>query len=345
MKGKYLGLHSIHFRMMISFNLGLGPFSNNRGFLVVVLAASFICPGLGMLCAQDFDVPEDVTFRTDNIMSEGTRMAAELFSPKGKDNEKLPTIIMCHGWGGTAKGLRRDAIVFAQAGFYVVVFDYRGWGNSDSRLVLVGDMPKAKDGKMMAEVKEVREVVDPIDQTTDLLNAIHWAASEPQCDEDRIGLWGSSFSGGHVVYVAARDPRVKVIVSQVGSLDARWSLTHPEVGPMVFKEGAARTRGKLDYPEPGVKWGTLTGVPILEKLMRYAPIEDIGRTEHVAKLFILAENEELFDNREHGILAHTRATGVKKLVIIPGIKHYGIYNEKRLEAQQLAVDWFNTHLK
>jgi len=317
----------------------------NRTYLLIILVVSLIGPGSASLFGQKFEVPDDVSFRTENIMSEGTRMAAELFSPKGKENEKLATIIMCHGWGGTAKGLRRDAIVFSQAGFFVVVFDYRGWGNSDSRLVLVGDMPASKDGKLIAEVKEVREVVDPIDQTTDLLNAIHWTAGEPQCDENRIGLWGSSFAGGHVVYAAARDPRVKVIVSQVGSLDARWSLTHPEVGPQVFVQGAARTRGELDYPEPGVKWGTLTGVPILEKLMRYAPIEDIGRCEKVAKLFIIAENEELFDNKDHAILAHARATGVKKLVVVEGIKHYGIYYEKRLEAQKLALDWFNTHLK
>ena len=78
--------------------------------------------------------------------------------------------------------------------------------------------------------------------------------------------------------------------------------------------------------------------------MRYAPIEDISRCEKCAKLFIIAENEELFDNKDHAILAHQRATGVKELVTIKGIKHYGIYYEKRKEAQQLAIDWFRKHL-
>ena len=41
----------------------------------------------------------------------------------------------------------------------------------------------------------MREVVDPIDQTTDLMNAIHWTVGEPRCDPDRLGLWGSSYSG------------------------------------------------------------------------------------------------------------------------------------------------------
>jgi len=89
----------------------------------------------------------------------------------------------------------------------------------------------------------------------------------------------------------------------------------------------------------------MTGQPVWEKLMQYAPIEDIDRCHNCAKLFIIAENEELFDNKEHAILAHARATGVKKLAVLKGIKHYGAYNEKRAEAQQLALAWFNEHFK
>ena len=54
---------------------------------------------------------------------------------------KLPTIIMCHGWGGLAAHLRADAVVFAKAGYLVVVFDYRGWGASDSRVILAKPAP------------------------------------------------------------------------------------------------------------------------------------------------------------------------------------------------------------
>ena len=89
----------------------------------------------------------------------------------------------------------------------------------------------------------------------------------------------------------------------------------------------------------------MAGQPVWEKLMQYAPIEDIGRCKNCAKLFIIAENEELFDNKEHAILAHERATGVKKLVTIKGIKHYGIYNEARDQAQKEAIAWFDEHLK
>lgn len=301
------------------------------------------------LFAQDktpnFPVPDDVTFRVGNIMSEGTRMAAEVFAPKEPKSEKLPTIVMSHGWGGTAAALRSDAIVFARAGFLVVAFDYRGWGKSDSRLILAGNKPVTKDGTFTAEMKEVREVVDPIDQTTDIMNAIHWTVGDKQCDPERLGIWGSSFAGGHVVYVAARDPRVKAFVSQIGSMDARWSIATPQLRGHVFQQGTARTRGEIGYPAPGAKFNNMTGQPVWEKLMQYAPIEDIGRCKNCAKLFIIAENEELFDNKDHAILAHERATGIKKLVTIKGIKHYGAYYEKRAEAQQLALDWFNEHLK
>jgi outer membrane protein assembly factor BamB/dienelactone hydrolase len=288
-------------------------------------------------------VPDDVSFRAADIISEGTRMSAEVFAPKEPKAEKLPTIVMSHGWGGKAAALRPDAIKFAQAGYLVVAFDYRGWGDSDSRFVAVGK-PEKKEGKLVAEVKEVREVVDPIDQTTDIMNAINWVAGEKQCDRSRIGLWGSSFSGGHVVYVAARDPRVKAFVSQVGSMDGRWVLG-PTLKDQTFDQASARTHGTIGYPKPSEKFGTLTGAPVLEKFVGYAPLEDIGRRKDCAKLFIIAEKEELFDNKEHAILAHERATGVKKLVTIKGIKHYGVYNEAREQAQKEALAWFDEHLK
>jgi dienelactone hydrolase len=292
-----------------------------------------------------FQAPEDVSFRAADILSEGTRMAAEVFAPKEPKEDRLPTVVMSHGWGGTAAALRPDAVAFARAGYLVVAFDYRGWGNSDARLILAGGKPSEKDGKLTAEVKEVRGVVDPIDQTTDILNAIHWAAGEGRCDPERIGLWGSSFSGGHVVYVAARDPRVKAFVSQVGSMDGRWAVADPRMRAYTFGQGAARTHGRIGYPRPGEKFGTLTGAPVIEKFAGYAPIEDVGRCAGCAKLFIIAEREELFDNKEHAIRAHERATGVKKLVTIPGITHYGVYTEARGRAQREAIAWFDAHLK
>ena len=216
----------------------------------------------------------------------------------------------------------------------MVTVDYRGWGASEGRLI-------RKNGELV----EVRGVVDPIEQTTDILNTLHWVRGEAMCDPERIGLWGSSFSGGHVVYVAARDLGVKALVSQVGSMDGRWVLADPQLSAYAHGQATARARGVIGYPEPFAAFSGMRGQPVWEKVMRYAPIEDIGRTGHAAKLFIVAEHEELFDNADHAVLAHERAPGVKKLVTVEGITHYGIYEEKRAEAQRLAIEWYDAHLK
>src|SRR6266480_2414985 len=50
-------------------------------------------------------------------------------------------------------------------------------------------------------------------------SAVAWFSLRPEIDADQLGIWGSSFSGGHVLHVAAYDPRVKAVVSQVGAMD------------------------------------------------------------------------------------------------------------------------------
>ncbi len=79
--------------------------------------------------------------------------------------------------------------------------------------------------------------------------------------------------------------------------------------------------------------------------MQYAAVEDADRAPECAMLFVLAEKEELFDNKDHGLKAYERAKGPKKLVTIPNITHYGIYTTARKEAQQLAIAWYDEHLK
>ena len=320
--------------------------ASGRGWVGCALLLLCGAPAWGQKEPAPFTAPDDVAFRKATIISEGTRMAAELFALKENENKALPTIIMCHGWGGVAERLRPDAIVFARAGYFVVVFDYRGWGASEGRVVLTKPLVRGKPGEpVTAEVKEIREVVDPLDQTTDLLNAIHWVHGEKQCDVKRIGLWGSSYSGGHVVYAAERDPRVKATVSQVPALDSRWVLLGPG-RKQSLEEATKRARGEIGYPQPGaVTIGNLRGAPIRERLMNYAPVEDADKAPGCAMLFIIAGKEELFDNRDHGIKAHERAKGPKKLITIPNITHYGIYSEAREQARKEAVAWFDEHLK
>ncbi len=294
-----------------------------------------------------FKPPQDLSFRKTTIMSEGSRLAGELFSLESLDGQKLPTVIMSHGWGGTAALLRADAVAFARAGYLVVTFDYRGWGASESRVILAQPAPAEKENhRFTAEVIEVREVVDPLDQANDLQNVIHWVQGEPQCDTDRIGLWGSSFSGGNVVYAAERDPRVKALVSQVPPQQQRWVVATPEAARQTYQEATARARGEIGYPPPGIRvLGNLRGAPIREKMINFSPVDDVDKAAGCAMLFILAENEELFDNKEHGLVSYERAKGPKKLVMIPKITHYGIYTTAHAQAQKLAIEWFDEHLK
>jgi dienelactone hydrolase len=294
-----------------------------------------------------FTPPEDIVFRHADIMSEGTRMSAEVFALKSSAGKKLPAILMAHGWGGTAALLRGDAMAFARAGYLVVTFDYRGWGDSDSRVILTAPEPREHpNGRFTAEVREVREVVDPMDEVTDWFNAIHWLQAEPQFDPDRLGLWGSSFSGGLVVYVAEHDPRVKAIHSQVGAMDGRSMIANETERKKTYEEATKMARGELDYPAPGVKViGNLRGAPMRAKFVPYDPVEDVNKAPQCAMQFIIAEKEELFDNRDHAIKAYQRFTGRKNLVEIPGITHYGIYLEAHQQAQKLAIEWFDRYLK
>jgi uncharacterized protein len=313
-----------------------------RRYFFTLLAVLFNVAAVAQPQRLPFTPPEEIDYRKATIISEGTRMSAEVFALKSLAGQALPTILMAHGWGGTAAQLRTVALEFARAGYFVVTFDYRGWGESDSRLILTGPAPaEKKANRFSAEVQEVREVVDPLDMTTDWLNALHWLQGEPQCDKARIGLWGTSYSGGHVVYAAARDPRVKAIVSQVGSLDSRF--LEPK---LAYEEGTKRARGEIGYPPPRARTvGNLSGAPVREKLLLYAPVEDVEKAPNCAMLFIIAEKEELFDNRDHAIKAHERAKGPKKLITIPGITHYGIYTTARAEATRHALEWFDQYLK
>jgi dienelactone hydrolase len=282
-----------------------------------------------------FTAPPEIDYRKADIWSEGTRMSAELFSPKSLAGKKLPTIVMAHGWGGVKASLRPDAVLFAKSGYLVLTFDYRGWGDSDSRTA-----------KFRGEQQDVREVVDPLDFGTDWLNAIHFVAGEPQCDMTRLGLWGSSFSGGLVVWAAERDPRVKALHSQVGSLDGRFVVMNDQERARTYDEATKMARGEMGYPQPGAKvLGNLKGAPIRARFMNYMPVEELSRAPRCAMQFVIAGKEELFDNKDHALKAYERVQGPKNLVTIPNITHYGIYYEARKEAQRLALEWYEKHLK
>jgi pimeloyl-ACP methyl ester carboxylesterase len=106
---------------------------------------------------------------------------------------------MAHGFGGTRdSGLAPFAERFQAAGADVLVFDYRGFGDS------AGNQ---------------RQLVDHRRHREDYRAVVAHARTLEGIDPDRVVLWGSSYSGGHVVAVAADDPRIAGVVAQGAAMD------------------------------------------------------------------------------------------------------------------------------
>src|SRR5476651_2117925 len=120
--------------------------------------------------------------RNVTIWSDGTQMAGDLYVPKNmKDGEKRAAILFCAGTGGTKKN--NGALYgkrFVKEGFVVLAFDYRGWGESDAKLMLTEPMPKPdQNGTVTVKAKPVRWQMDLADQTLDIRCALSFLAGEP----------------------------------------------------------------------------------------------------------------------------------------------------------------------
>lgn len=294
-----------------------------------------------------------VVRRSVNIWSDGTRLAADLTYPKDiRKGQKLPAIVMCHGWGGTKASLNGViAPWFAASGFVVLTFDYRGWGESDSRLVVKGKMPKpGRDGRVSVTAQAIRQLVDPLDQQEDIDNAISFIEGEPGVDPMRIGIWGSSFGGGHVIWRAAHDDRVKCVVSQVGSMDAAAGFkAYPGALRMVRQDRIDRARGKKDPVPQGVdQIQGLRGTPYNARMARFSPIEFTNKI-NVPVLLIDASKEHYFDIRQNSgrVYKDLKGRGVPvKYHVLDGITHYGVYSGEPLKLiMALEVPWFQKHLQ
>ena len=295
--------------------------------------------------AADYKPPPGIAFRTVTIISDGVRLHGEVFAPEGAaPDHKLPAVVMAHGWGGVAAGLRTDAADIARAGYFVLVFDYRGWGESGSPLVLVDPEPPHQPGEAVAftaRVQPLREYVNPVEQAEDWFSALDWIMGEPQVDHDRVGIRGSSYSGGHVIYVAAHDQRVEAVVSQVGGMDSRPRPGQEQPGRDVATQMA---RGEVGYPAPRASaiMG-LVGSPIGHKGERYAPVLEAAMVK-APTLVILVENEE-YGGNPAALEAYESLQGPKELRMLAKVTHYAVYSTERPTVVKLAIDWFDKYLK
>jgi len=319
-------------------------------FIMFLILPGMMDYGLSSLSVEQTGKKEHasqaVESRRVDIWSDGTRLSGDLFFPSdAKSGDKLPAIILCHGWGGVRWHLNQAyAPYFAKAGYVVLTFDYRGWGTSDSRLILAGKMPELDEkGEATVRIKAVRYIVDPLDQTEDIVNCIDFILGEPQVDPERIGLWGTSYGGGHVLYVAAHDRRVKCIVSQVPYMDSRGIPQFLERSAQ--KEATQRARGEISQAPHDIKFLNLSGIPNISKMANYAPIEFANKLK-APILIIVAEKEQLMDNRQHGLLAYQRAKDnvPARYEVMKELTHFEVYGKGRTKAIQLTLEWFDKHL-
>lgn len=145
--------------------------------------------------------PQDLTCDSQRtgFYSDGTWCAATLHRPAKATAETLPAILMLHGWGGIQDALTVPYYEeFTRAGYAVMTFDYRGWGDS-------AGLP--------------RHVISARQRVADGDAALAFLKSQPGIDPRRIVLWGSSFGGGHVVELAAEHPELAGAIAQVPMLD------------------------------------------------------------------------------------------------------------------------------
>ncbi len=278
------------------------------------------------------------------LWSEGTRLAADIFLPAAPQPDAgYPAILLCHGWGGLKEHLARYAEKFAAAGYVAMTFDYRGWGESDGRVIATRDAPRLLDaGETTLNVRVLREIVDPVDQTTDIRNCLAYLWSEQGVDRSRIAIWGTSYGGGHAVFTAGNDDRIKAVVAQIGGFGFP-----PEYRDWARERAAEKARGLHDpvVPQDGLNGvSNLKGTPDVGRQVEHSQLGAAARVK-VPTLILDAEFEELNNRLEHGWAAYMmiRQNAPAEYGTYP-CKHYDVYDEHFEDSTDRAIAWFQRYL-
>lgn len=219
-------------------------------------------------------IDQSVETETTTFESHGLDCEADLYLPADLE-PPLPAIVMANIFGAERSwGLVRFAERFAADGLAAFVFDYRHFGGSEG---------------------EPRRLIDPHRQVADWQAALAYVRSLEQVDEERVVLWGTSFSGGHVLSMATRDPDAVAVISQVPFVDGRATVAHQSAGRGPFQQvrdfglavadriGGAVGLGPLTMPivtepgggglvdSPGALSGFLAMVPDGAEVVNRAP--------------------------------------------------------------------------
>ncbi len=298
------------------------------------------------------------TKKSVSIYSQGVRLAGDLWSPQAATaDEERPAILMMHGFGGKKDELNRlYASKFAAAGYYVLTFDYRGFGESDGDLLPVGNFPHHGGDAKEMKVREVRDVVNALNQYQDIEAALLFLKGEPGVDADRIAAWGTSLGGGLALKAAIHHPEIKVLIAQVATVNMRPFYTAlPKISPVhadnMEKFQIAVARG--DYPFVPEKpfWMEFSahhkGFAHAVANFIHEPMKNV-ETLRAATLIIDAEKEELVDTKEQGALLYERIKDktTARYEVLPGTTHFDVYDKDDVVAAALALElaWLKEHL-
>lgn len=292
----------------------------------------------------------DVEFETDG----GDRLRGWLFVPADAAGPR-PAISMAHGYAGVKEhGIEPFARDFADAGFAVLLHDHRNFGASDGA---------------------VRQDVDPWRQIADWRRALSFLEAQPEVDASRIGLWGTSYAGGHVIVLGATDRRVKAVVAQVPTIsgyeqglrrippDAIAAIEHafsederaqlrgepPRRQAIVNADPSVpasyRSKDAIDFylqPLPAGVWENSVTVRSTRAARMYEPGAWVSRVSPTPLLMVVALNDTITVT-DVALAAYERALEPKRLVTIPG-GHFDPYVGQFPKASAAAVAWFREHL-
>ena len=229
-----------------------------------------------------------------------------MYRPKNlQPEDKLPAIVFVHGTGGVKKtgfSVRLGA-AFAQNGYIFLNFDYRGWGESESKLLMLEAMPEPDEkGEVTVKARAIRWQMDFQDQTTDIRNAIAFISGEPNVDRERIGIFGTSYGGGLATWTAAYDPRVKCAAVQVPGMGGGRGAPYYQ-----FAYGLMTRQARGETEPVPYEQGAPSGKMATYAHMRYNIAKDVAfdairaaQDVKVPMLIIDAGKEELMDITKNG---------------------------------------------
>ena len=291
--------------------------------------------------------------RAVEFYSEGFKLCGDVYTPDSLvPGEQRAGVLLCHGYTGVKDlYLPDNARVLNEAGYVVMTFDYKGWGESE------GKSPHR---------------LAPYSRVADVQAAMTFLGVQPEVDEERIGIYGTSYGGATVSWVGAIDPRAKCVVSVVGiGHGARWMSRvrrMDEWFDLLERSAEDRTQraltGKSDMVErsdillPDRQSAALAAaaraknpaavgtIPLeyVDDTLGFNPEWIVGRISPRPILFITSSDDRLVPPEESEQL-YAHAGEPKKLVTLKGFGHYEVYAEPAFsEVMKHTLEWYREYL-